>query len=311
MSGGNNQASVERRTSAKDPLCIGFASCSACFRTESWRQKGAASQPLAPGPLGVREREPTPPADPVPEWTQYRGEQPNSKAPHNPPPSVKPTKAAVANLLSRDFHDAIIKYSQRRREPLFKGRSLSPPPPAPRHLQPSKTNVDFYRAKTHSVYESEAKVFKNFVENLPAKVNIDNSDTLSKLKKDFNTVLLEKKAKENAEVTSTLKGLYRKSSGAGQVSIRSRSATPTRGPIVSVPRITIYHDSPRKDLDLHRPADKFSKHHVNVPVQDAQPRALVRSDRSDYDQVLVKLGKSGRHYDQTVPLQVGKVLMAA
>ena len=120
MSGGNNQASAQRRTSAKDPLCIGFASCSACFRTESWRQKGAASQPLAPGefnfflgkgfflhlplapgPLGVREREPTPPADPLPEWTQYRGEQPNSKAPHNPPPSVKPTKAAVANLLSR------------------------------------------------------------------------------------------------------------------------------------------------------------------------------------------------------------------
>ena len=57
--------------------------------------------PLSPGPLGVREREPTPPADPVPEWTQYRGEQPSSKAPHNPPPSVKPTKAAVANLLSR------------------------------------------------------------------------------------------------------------------------------------------------------------------------------------------------------------------
>ena len=24
---------------------------------------------------------------------------------------------------------------------------------------------------------------------------------------------------------------------------------------------------PRKDLDLHRPADKFSKHHVNVSVQ--------------------------------------------
>ena len=49
MSGGNNQASAQRRSSAKDPLCIGFASCSACFRTESWRQKGAASQPLAPG----------------------------------------------------------------------------------------------------------------------------------------------------------------------------------------------------------------------------------------------------------------------
>ena len=75
-------------------------------------------------------------------------------------------------------------------------------------------------------------------------------------------------------------------------------------------------------------------------MQDAQPRTLVRSDRSDYDQVrttfnndmnfltllsvigkrlkckaydqvLIKLGKSGRHYDQTVPLQVGKVLMAA
>ena len=33
---------------------------------------------------------------------------------------------------TRDYHDAIIKYSQRRREPLFKGRSMSPPPPAPR-----------------------------------------------------------------------------------------------------------------------------------------------------------------------------------
>ena len=81
-------------------------------------------------------------------------------------------------------------------------------------LQPSchwlpVIQVSVYRAKTHSVYESESKVFKNFVENLPAKVikkhhktkipiiqvNIDNSDTLSKLKKDFNTVLLEKQVR--------------------------------------------------------------------------------------------------------------------
>ena len=176
--------------------------------------------PLAPGPLGVREREPTPPADPLPEWTQYRGEQPNSKAPHNPPPSVKPTKAAVANLLSRFFtspnrqNDHLAHQGLPRRDhqifPASSGASLQgslhvPPSSSAkasslfspsflfgtvivwflafspcflfpcvkrhcRHLQPSKTNVDFYRAKTHSVYESESKVFKNFVENLPAKV---------------------------------------------------------------------------------------------------------------------------------------------
>ena len=66
-------------------------------------------------------------------------------------------------------------------------------------------------------------------------------------------------------------------------------------------------------------------------IQDAQSRTLVRSDRSDYDQVfkihylisifwfwryrylatslstqvLTKLGRPGPHYDQTVPLQVG------
>ena len=172
--------------------------------------------PLPPGPLGVRERGPTPPADPVPEWTQYMGEQPNSKAPHNPPPSVKPTKAAVANLLSRFFtspnrkNDHLVYQGLPRRDhqifPASSGASLQgslPVPPSSsakasslfspsfpfvllltfsrcflflcvkrhcRHLQPCKTNVDFYRAKTHSVYESESKVFKNFVENLPAKV---------------------------------------------------------------------------------------------------------------------------------------------
>jgi len=315
----NKKACVERRTSAKDPICAQFGSCSACFKTESWRQKGAPSQPLSPGPLGARTRAPTPPSSPLPEWDQYRAEP--IYTPHNPPPSARPPKAAVSNLLSRDYHDAIIKYSQRRREPLFKGRSMSPPPPAPRHLQPSKTNVDFYRGHGNSIYHDEPSLFNNFVQNLPAKTNIDNSATLSELKKDFNTVLLEKQAQKMAqrhpcilagdkedETLKNMKNLYRRSSRASpQVSVRSRSATPTRVPNLHAPRLTIFQDGvgPRKDLGFHRPADACCKHHVNVPIQDAQPRTLIRSDRSYFDQVLTKLGRPRPHYDQTVPLQVG------
>ena len=95
----NKKACVERRTSATDPLCIQFGNCSACFKTESWRQKGAPSQPLAPGPLGIRARAPTPPSGPHPEWDQYRPEP--VYTPHNPPPSARPSKPAVSNLLSR------------------------------------------------------------------------------------------------------------------------------------------------------------------------------------------------------------------
>jgi len=198
---------------------------------------------------------------------------------------------------------------------------MSPPPPAPRHLQPSKTNVDFYRGHGNSVYHDESSLFKNFVQNLPAKTNIDNSATLSELKKDFNAVLLEKQAQkiaqkhpcillgegEEFEDMKNIKNLYRRSSKASQVSMRSRSATPTRIPNLHVPRLTIFQDGvgPRKDLGFHRPADACSKHHVNVPIQDAQPRTLIRSDRSDFDQVLTKLGRPGPDYDQKIPLQVG------
>ena len=106
-----NKDCVERRTSATDPICIQFGSCSACFKTESWRQKGAPSQPLSPGPLGVRARVPTPPSNPLPEWDQYRPEP--VYTPHNPPPSVKPSKAAVSNLLSRcsSFSFSILRES--------------------------------------------------------------------------------------------------------------------------------------------------------------------------------------------------------
>merc|ERR1712192_17774 len=272
-----NKACVERQPSATDPIRIQFgfcsSSCSACFKTESWSQKLAPSQPLSPGPLGAGVRVPTPPSSPLPEWDQYRPEP--VYTPHNPPPSARPSKPAVSNLLSRDYHDAIIKYSQRHREPLYKGRSMSPPPPAPRHLQPSKTNVDFYRGHGNSVYHEESSLFEDFVKNLPAKTNIDNSATLSQLKKDFNAVVLEEQSqkiaqkhpcillgdgedfeamknmkglREDFEAMKNMKDLYRRSSKASQVSIMSGSATPSRIPNLHVPKLTIFQDGVGKGL---------------------------------------------------------------
>merc|ERR1712192_383443 len=176
--------------------------------------------------------------------------------------SARPSKPAVSNLLSRDYHDAIIKYSQRHREPLYKGRSMSPPPPAPRHLQPSKTNVDFYRGHGNSVYHEESSLFEDFVKNLPAKTNIDNSATLSQLKKDFNAVVLEEQSQkiaqkhpcillgdgEDFEAMKNMKDLYRRSSKASRVSIMSGSATPSRIPNLHVPKLTIFQDGVGKGL---------------------------------------------------------------
>merc|ERR1712233_115951 len=98
-----------------------------------------------------------------------------------PMPRSRPSRP-----LSSSYSDALIKSSQRLRE-----RSATPPPPPPiLDIKPTpfKTNIDYYRGKTKSIYEKEP-IFKDFARNIPLSQSLDDSSNLHVLKRDFQKLV--------------------------------------------------------------------------------------------------------------------------
>ena len=63
------------------------------------------------------------------------------------------------------------------------------------HLSPSsikptpfKTNIDYYRGKTKSIYEKEP-IFRDFARNIPLSQSLDDSSSLHELKRDFQRLV--------------------------------------------------------------------------------------------------------------------------
>ena len=63
------------------------------------------------------------------------------------------------------------------------------------HLSPSsikptpfKTNIDYYRGKTKSIYEKEP-IFRDFARNIPLSQSLDDSSSLHELKRDFQKLV--------------------------------------------------------------------------------------------------------------------------
>lgn len=102
------------------------------------------------------------------------------------PSTLQPATSRTA--LTTSYSEALIRSSRRLRE-----RSLSPPPTViPTPVSPYKNNLDFYRAKTKSVYEKEP-IFKDFVRNIPlSQSNFYDYNNLSSLKRNFQRLVTDK-----------------------------------------------------------------------------------------------------------------------
>merc|ERR1711934_138916 len=97
-----------------------------------------------------------------------------------------PRSRPSSRPLSSSYSDALIKSSQRLRE-----RSATPPPPPPiLDIKPTpfKTNIDYYRGKTKSIYEKEP-IFRDFARNIPLSQSLDDSSNLHELKRDFQKLV--------------------------------------------------------------------------------------------------------------------------
>ena len=53
---------------------------------------------------------------------------------------------------------------------------------------PFKTNIDYYRGKTKSIYEKEP-IFRDFARNIPLSQSLDDSTSLHELKRDFQKLV--------------------------------------------------------------------------------------------------------------------------
>ena len=53
---------------------------------------------------------------------------------------------------------------------------------------PFKTNIDYYRGKTKSIYEKEP-IFRDFARNIPLSQSLDDSSNLHELKRDFQKLV--------------------------------------------------------------------------------------------------------------------------
>jgi len=145
------------------------------------------------------------------------------------------------------YSDALIKSSQRLRQ-----RSLSPSPPPPMisyQPNPYKSNLDYYRGRTKSVYEKES-LFKEFARNIPlSQQNLWDNANMSSLKKDFRRMLEIRSlsTKTNPSLTDPLRPLtsrtisYRPVSEALGVKHQCRSSLP-----VHLPQIYVYHRNDRR-----------------------------------------------------------------
>jgi len=175
---------------------------------------------------------------------EYRKEPscvPSLPCPGLPRPPLPPPRA---NRAQGAYTDALIKSSRRLRE-----RSMSPAAP-PVLVQPPaspyKTNLDYYRGKTKSIYEKEP-MFKDFVRNIPlSQANPYDNTNLTSLKKDFQVMLKDKYPMNPSGPTdpyspSAGKELFHRPM-SGVLARRHAAHPPT--PCI-LPTITVYHRNTR------------------------------------------------------------------
>jgi len=143
------------------------------------------------------------------------------------------------------YTEALIKSSRRLRErsmsPTARPVSICVPPPTP-----YKSNLDYYRGKTKSIYEKEP-LFRDFVRNIPlSQANPYDNTNLSSLKNDFKEMLKDKYPTGSSGIPDP----FTPSSGEepfhrpmSEVLARKHRAHPP-GPCI-LPTITVYHRNSR------------------------------------------------------------------
>merc|ERR1719394_2393547 len=152
-------------------------------------------------------------------------------------PKQQPSRPAVTS-----YSDALIRSSQRLRQ-----RSLSPSSGSPiirPPTNPNKSNVDYYRGHTKSIYEREP-MFKDFARNIPlSQQNLLDSSNLTSLKNNFQSLVASRAGGQKPDPLRPLAIQTRNHRSASEALAekhqRSRSSTP-----VVLPHIYVYHRTGR------------------------------------------------------------------
>merc|ERR1712156_1182012 len=120
-------------------------------------------------------------------------------------------------------------------------RATPPPPILDIKPTPFKTNIDYYRGKTKSIYEKEP-MFRDFARNIPLSQSIDDSTSLHSLKRDFQKLVSAKDpalgSPDPLKPSAGQNRLYQPKSE--MLSQRHKSQAPS--PII-LPYIYVYHRS--------------------------------------------------------------------
>jgi len=179
------------------------------------------------------------PSGPRPKRWSSAMEYSNQRHEFSTSSGLPPMPRTTRRPLSSSYSDALIKSSQRLRE-----RSATPPPPPPiLDIKPTpfKTNIDYYRGKTKSIYEKEP-MFRDFARNIPLSQSIDDSTSLHSLKRDFQKLVSAKDPElgrpDPLKPSAGQNRLYQPKSE--MLSQRHKSQAPA--PII-LPYIYVYHRS--------------------------------------------------------------------
>jgi len=179
------------------------------------------------------------PSGPRPKRWSSAMEYSNQRHEFSTSSGLPPMPRTSRRPLSSSYSDALIKSSQRLRE-----RSATPPPPPPiLDIKPTpfKTNIDYYRGKTKSIYEKEP-MFRDFARNIPLSQSIDDSTSLHSLKRDFQKLVSAKDPElgrpDPLKPSAGQNRLYQPKSE--MLSQRHKSQAPA--PII-LPYIYVYHRS--------------------------------------------------------------------
>jgi len=177
------------------------------------------------------------PSGPRPKRWSSAMEYSNQRHEFSTSSGLPPMPRTSRRPLSSSYSDALIKSSQRLRE-----RSATPPPPPPiLDIKPTpfKTNIDYYRGKTKSIYEKEP-MFRDFARNIPLSQSIDDSTSLHSLKRDFQKLVSAKDPElgrpDPLKPSAGQNRLYQPKSE--MLSQRHKSQAPA--PII-LPYIYVYH----------------------------------------------------------------------
>jgi len=147
-----------------------------------------------------------------------------------PPVAPRPSRART----SASYSDALIKSSQRLRE-----RSVTPPRPPPTPPTPNRSNLDYYRGMTKSVYEKEP-LFRDFARNIPlSQSNLYDNNNISTLKRTFDCLLsLRQPHRGIPDPLAPSQGEQRYRPRSADLEVRQRAGA---GRPCALPYIYVYH----------------------------------------------------------------------